>query len=102
MPRRNTKADRSSSELLSDLRAQIDRIDAQIVRLLNKRSVIVQKIGQVKERHDVPLRVLDRERAIYDRLVEINKGPFPDKALKNVFREIIEGSISLERRISNR
>jgi chorismate mutase/prephenate dehydratase len=38
----------------------------------------------------------ERERAIIDRLTAINKGHFPNDALKVIFREIISASLSLE------
>ncbi|MCK5237805.1 MAG: prephenate dehydratase, partial [Deltaproteobacteria bacterium] len=42
----------------------------------------------------------ERERQIYERLRSINKGPFPEEALKSVFREIISASLSMEKPIN--
>ncbi len=77
---------------LTNLRSQIDKVDEQIVALLNQRAGIVQKIGKVKQSQAEEFYVPEREKEVYDRLLQINPGPFPNEALKDVFREIMRGS----------
>ncbi|MGA1862097.1 prephenate dehydratase [Deferribacter thermophilus] len=81
---------------LNDLRKEIDKIDEQILKLLNERAKLVIEIGKIKKEQNKPLYVPSREKAIYERLKNINTGPFPDEYIKNVFREIISASLSLE------
>lgn len=81
---------------LDELRQNIDAIDDEILRLLNKRAEYVVEVGRIKQKSNRPLYVPSREKAIYERLVKNNPGPFPPNALRSVFREIISASLSLE------
>ncbi|TYB32935.1 MAG: prephenate dehydratase [Flexistipes sinusarabici] len=81
---------------LDELRQNIDAIDDEILQLLNKRAEYVIEVGKIKQKSNRPLYVPSREKAIYDRLVKKNPGPFPPNALRSVFREIISASLSLE------
>ncbi|HHL40204.1 MAG TPA: prephenate dehydratase [Deltaproteobacteria bacterium] len=84
---------------LDELRTEIDGIDCEILDLLNRRAACAIEIGKIKHEQKRDVYAPDREREIYRRLMERNKGPFPNKALRNVFREIISGSISLEKQL---
>lgn len=80
---------------LQNLRQQIDDIDDQILDLLNRRARVVVEVGKLKagsSQYYVP----SREKAIYDRLIAENPGPFPDEGVRRVFREVISASLSLE------
>jgi chorismate mutase / prephenate dehydratase len=82
---------------LKRLRSQVDSLDAQILRLLNKRAAVILKIGKAKGRSGQPAYVPDREKKVYDNIISKKKGPMPKEALKAVFREIMSGSLRLER-----
>ena len=73
-------------------REKIDRIDRQLVTLLNRRANLAKKIGEVKKAKvregDDPA----REEAILDRLEKENPGPFPAASRDAVFREIVAAS----------
>lgn len=84
---------------IEGLRGRIDAIDMEILDLLNKRANIVIDVGRAKSREQKEFYSPDREREIYKRLAANNKGPFPAQALKNVFREIMSASLSLEKPI---
>lgn len=81
---------------LDKYRDEIDRIDREILRLLNERAGNAIAIGEIKKKEGKPLWVPSREMKIYERLTELNDGPFPNDALRNVYREIISASLSLE------
>ncbi|MGA6827749.1 prephenate dehydratase [Nitrospira sp. NS4] len=83
---------------LSDYRKEIDRIDDEILRLLNERSKSVIEIGRIKKEKDAEanLHTPAREAAIIERLVNQNTGPFPSEAIRPVYREIMSASLSLE------
>jgi chorismate mutase/prephenate dehydratase len=86
-------------EINSDLqrmRDEIDTIDSQILNLLNKRANIAIEIAGIKRTSSMKFHSPERERAIIERITAINKGPFPNDALKVVFMEIISASLSLE------
>jgi len=77
-------------------RINIDNIDKEILDLLNRRAKEAMAIGEIKKAKGQPLYVPSREKKIFERLTGINKGPFPNDALKSVYREIISASLSLE------
>jgi chorismate mutase/prephenate dehydratase len=81
---------------LEEMRAEIDAIDDQILDCLNRRAALVIEVGQHKARNNREFFVPSRERAIYDRLSARNPGPFPSGGIRNVYREIISASLSLE------
>ena len=81
---------------LEKLRLQIDKIDEKILDLINERTECALKIGDIKKREGKKFHVPSRERAVIENLTARNKGPFPDKALKVVYREIMSACLSLE------
>ncbi len=81
---------------LDELRRNIDRIDDQILGLLNERAAQVLEVGRIKAEARQDFYVPSREQAIYERLAAGNPGPFPTSAIRRVFREIISASLSLE------
>ncbi len=83
-------------EKLKRLREKIDRIDEEILRLLNERASVVLEIAKVKSRENVNFYSPEREREILERLQTLNRGPFPNDALKVIFREILSASLALE------
>ena len=82
---------------LGDLRERIDAIDAEIVRLISERGVVARQIGEIKAQQGTAVYAADREKGVYERLREINPGPFPDQVLQAIYRELMSGSIALER-----
>ena len=83
---------------ISTHRLEIDRIDDEILRLLNERSKNVIEIGKLKKQSDTQahLHTPRREAEIVGRLMTDNKGPFPNDAIRSVYREIMSASLSLE------
>ncbi len=82
---------------LKQLREQIDRIDGQILKLLNQRAEVVLKVAGAKSREKLELYDPLREEEICQRLERESKGPFPGQAIRPVFREIISASLSLQK-----
>ncbi|MDF1580142.1 MAG: prephenate dehydratase [Desulfuromonadales bacterium] len=81
---------------LDDLRQHIDKLDDEILDLLNQRAQVAIEVGKTKSGEQCEYFVPSRETAIFDRLTATNKGPFPTAAIPRVFREIISASLSLE------
>ncbi len=84
---------------LPELRAAIDAIDAELLRLLNQRAGIATEVGEYKRlaAPDAPFHVPAREREVLARLERLNTGPFPTDAIRHVFQEIMSACLSLER-----
>jgi chorismate mutase/prephenate dehydratase len=77
-------------------RAAIDRIDQRLVALLNRRARLAQRIGRRKAARRATAFVPDRERRVLGNVVRGSAGPLPDRALTDIFREIISASRALE------
>src|SRR5205809_4653496 len=79
-------------------RKEIDKIDDEIIRLLNERARHVIAIGKLKKAQDshANLHTPAREAEILDRICKNNPGPFPGEALRAVYREVMSGSLALE------
>jgi chorismate mutase/prephenate dehydratase len=82
---------------LEELRKKIDDLDHQLVQLLNERARVVVKIGKLKNKTDKPVYAPDREKDVFARIAEANKGPLPDRCLVAIWRELMSGSFVLER-----
>ena len=85
-----------STPTIEELRTRIDSIDDRIVDLLNARSRVVLEVGRLKSGSNQQFHVPGRERQIYERLLNSNPGPFPNDALKSIYREVISACLSLE------
>ena len=81
---------------LKGIRQRIDRLDLEILRLLNQRAKLTLDIGKIKTSKAKPVFSPGRERQIYKRLAGANKGPLPKETLEAIYREIMSGSLSLQ------
>lgn len=74
---------------LQRLRKRIDRLDTQVVRLLNERAALAIRVGLLKKRQG--RRVFDpkRERDILRRMTTANRGPLSAQAMRTIYREIL-------------
>ncbi|MBA2251608.1 MAG: prephenate dehydratase [Nitrospirales bacterium] len=83
---------------IASFRKAIDQLDDELLRLLNERSKNVIEIGKLKKRSDTDthLHTPRREAEIIERLTQENTGPFPNEAIRSVYREIMSASLSLE------
>jgi chorismate mutase/prephenate dehydratase len=81
------------------LRAEIDSVDEEIVRLLDRRARLARRVGEIKQQSGLEAYAPAREREVLDRVTALSAGDFPKRGLEAVFREIISSSISLEARL---
>ncbi len=84
---------------LDALRKEIDQLDEGILQLLNQRADIAREIGKQKSLNNKNFHAPSREEEILQRLEKKNPGPFPNDALRSVYREIMSGSLALEQPI---
>jgi chorismate mutase/prephenate dehydratase len=78
-------------------RKAIDKLDAQIVRLLNDRTRHVLEIGEMKLKAGEEIYAPHRERAVLQRIAKLNEGPITGESLKAIYREIMSSALSLEK-----
>jgi len=80
-------------------RTEIDEIDRELLRLLNRRARLAMKVGALKRVAGLPYCDPDRERLILRRLQQANGGPLDQQAIVKVFRRIIRESRQAESQI---
>ena len=78
-------------------RKAIDKLDAQIVRLLNERTKHVLQIGEIKLKAGEEIYAPHRELAVLQRICKTNRGPITDDSLRAIYREIMSSALSLEK-----
>jgi chorismate mutase/prephenate dehydratase len=81
---------------LDEYRKSIDSLDSEIVRLLNERINVVLKIGEAKKEAGAEIYVPSRERAVFDKIKSLNKGPLPEESAHAIYREIMSAALALE------
>src|SRR5947209_14327692 len=98
-PANSTGVTRSAAQLKS-LRAQIDKLDLQIVKLINERAAIAGEIGRAKLEQGEDIFAPAREEEVYQNVVQANdknKGPLDEATIRAVFREIMSGARALQK-----
>ncbi len=96
-PKKSSGSSVSRAPSLQDLRAKIDRIDHQLVKLMNERAQHALDIGKIKNKSGIAAYAPAREEEVLRRVVSLSEGPLPERSLRAVFRELISGSRSLEK-----
>ena len=82
---------------IEDWRNEIDRVDQELVELLNRRAHCAIEIGRIKRERGLPIYLPEREREVIQHVVEVNAGPLDAEAVRRLFERIIDESRSLER-----
>jgi len=84
---------------LSSLRKQIDRLDAALLDLLNRRGRFVKEVGSIKSRTNQPIFAPGRERDLLKSLKMKNRGPLTGDAIEAVFREVVHACRKLQKNL---
>ena len=71
-------------------RELIDELDRKLVQLLNERTRVVEQLGLIKEKMDMPVYEPRREDEVYRNVVSSNHGPLPPEAMKRLFERIVD------------
>jgi chorismate mutase len=87
---------RENKSDIKRLRKQIDDLDDDILRLLNRRMLLVQEIAALKHQAGKDPLDLDREQSIFRRLARENQGPLAWGAVKKIFGEILAASRDIQ------
>jgi len=75
---------------LKEKRRTIDRLDRQLVILLNQRLRVALQVGKIKKRMGEKIYDPSREKEILTRLEVKNRGPLTNQDLIKIFRMIIK------------
>jgi chorismate mutase len=82
---------------IEDWRKEIDRIDEELVRLLNERSKCAIELGRIKREMGLPIYSPDRETEVISHVTNVNSGPLDPDAIRRLFERIIDESRRIER-----
>jgi chorismate mutase/prephenate dehydratase len=82
---------------LGPLRKRIDRIDDQLLRLLNRRAGLAVEIAARKAKTNAHVYAPGREKRVLERLVRANRGPLRAADVQAIFGDVISASRGLER-----
>ena len=81
---------------LPSLRRRIDRIDLQLLRLLNRRAQLALRVGAIKRQRRQPVFDPRRERMLLRQIVTANRGPLCHGLARAIFRAILRSSRKLQ------
>ncbi|MEZ8021972.1 MULTISPECIES: bifunctional chorismate mutase/prephenate dehydrogenase [Vibrio] len=83
---------------LNELRDQIDAVDKQMLDLLAQRLALVEKVGEVKSEHGLPIYVPEREAAMLaSRRQEAEKIGVPPQLIEDILRRTMRESYASEK-----
>lgn len=91
-----TAANRAAASLKS-IRGQIDKLDLQILKLVNERAAHAAEVGKIKNDHGAEIFSPAREEEVLQNVLEANKGPLDPSTIRAIFREIMSGSRALQK-----
>jgi chorismate mutase len=80
-------------------RDEIDRLDREIVGLLNKRAEAVLQLAPLKRQENRAVHDPDRERVVHNNLKQANNGPLPVESIDNVFEALMAEMRELQRQL---
>ncbi len=93
----NQTADKIVTPELSKIRAQIDSIDDQLLKLLSERAKVAQSVG-LSKKSEAPSTAdfyrPDREAQVLRRVLDNNPGPLRDEEVARLFREVMSACLA--------
>lgn len=84
-------------DTLAECRRHIDAVDVQILTLLNERTRIVEKIGEVKQQLSMPVYEPKREDEVFHNVLTHNSGPLSADAVRRIFERVIDEMRTLQK-----
>ncbi len=82
---------------LKNARTEINNIDTEIVRLLEKRFNVVMEIGQYKRENNIPVYDAEREKAVIENCISYLKNKKYSKCIESIYVQIMNSSKELEK-----
>jgi chorismate mutase / prephenate dehydratase len=83
---------------IEDRRVEINNLDSELLRLLNKRAQLALQVGESKTAAGLSLCDHTREREVIERMCELNEGPLDERAVVELFRAVIHESRRIQAR----
>lgn len=80
-------------EGLNNLRSEIDKVNLEILNLLNKRAALVEKVTTIKNEQGIDFFDPVREIEMIEKLFKSNKGPLYNELIKEIYNVIFNTSL---------
>lgn len=88
------------NDKINKLREEIDKLDEFLVYLLFKRLELVEKIGELKKKYNIPLYVPEREKEIIKKCIEFSKNfNLSNKFIELIFKTVFNESKLIEQNV---
>ena len=75
---------------LQELRREIDKLDVQLITLLNQRVQLSLQIWREKMQSNLPIHDQQREQRVIENVIKQNNGPLTPEQVKSIFQNIID------------
>ena len=82
------------------MRERVDKLDLQILKLINDRASLAAEIGKIKADQGGEIFSPSREEEVLKNVLEVNtknEGPLADVTVRAIFREIMSGSRAIQK-----
>lgn len=83
-------------EELDKLRGEIDRLDSQLVRVLEQRLGLVEEVLKIKRREGLPIYHPQREQEVVAKVAELVENKAYEKTIGEIYLEIMKASKRLQ------
>lgn len=81
---------------IEDWREEIDSVDSEILKLINKRARMAMEVCALKNKSDLPIYDREREQRVIEHLCNENQGPLTCDSIIRIFRRIIQETRALQ------
>src|SRR6516165_9084785 len=93
----STATSTKTATALKNLRSQIDKLDLQILDLVNKRASLTGDVAKLKNDQGNEIFSPSREEEVLKNILDANKGPLDAATVRAIYRELISGSRALQK-----
>ena len=93
-PARKTATPSSSTRKGGGLEGDINRLDKEILKLINKRASLTGKLYERRPEKKATIYDPHADDALLQGLVDSNPGPLPERTIRSVFRDILSAAKS--------
>jgi chorismate mutase len=88
---------KEKDKLLSKLRNEVDKIDAELIEILIRRINLSIEIGRIKRSMGLKTYDFPREKEIDNNIDKLSENPEVKKSLKRIYERIIDESRAIQR-----
>ena len=84
------------AKTLPELRVQIDAVDLELLKILNRRAALAHEVGEIKRVEGSAVFRPEREAQVISSLQQANAGPLKNQSVAMIWREVMSACRALE------